>query len=170
MSTKALALSLLLIASLVKPSLLPAQVPESTVGTWAGVKTVPVGDELEVKLKEGRTVKGRLTSSSDTTLTVTRKGKSVQIDRADVFRVYRVIPKSSAKATLIGAGVGAAVGLAAIGAAAAADDTGGSEGELAAAAVGIGIVGAGIGALVGLAFGKRTRRVLIYEARGGTLG
>ena len=80
-------------------------------------------------------------------------------------QIHRIVPKSAAKPTLIGAGTGAAIGTAGIAIAAAADESGGDDGEVAAAILGVGILGAGIGALVGLAFGSRQKKVLIYEAR-----
>lgn len=120
---------------------------------------------MVVKLQSGQTIKGRLKVISDIHLTLARGKRSFDIDRQDVRQIHRVVPKSAAKPTLIGAGAGAAIGTAGLAIAAAADDTGGSEGELAAAFVGVAIIGAGIGALVGLAFGSREKKVLIYEAR-----
>jgi hypothetical protein len=118
-----------------------------------------------VKLKDGQTIKGRLRVISDIHLSLARGKKSYDLDRQDVRQIHRIVPKSAAKPTLIGAGAGAAIGTAGIAVAAAADDTGGTDGELAAAVIGVAILGAGIGALVGLAFGSRQKKVLIYEDR-----
>lgn len=138
-------------------------VEDSIVGTWSGVRAVPPADELVIKLKNGETVKGRVVSTTELTLTLSRKNRIIDVGRRDVQGVYRVVPKSAAKPTLVGAGVGAA--LAGVGVIGAAGATGGTDGELAAAIVGLTIVGAGVGAIVGLAFGARQNRVLIYEVR-----
>ena len=131
---------------------------------WSIVKAVPPGDELAVKLKSGQTIKGRLKAISDIHLSLARGKKSFDIDRQDARQIHRVVPKSAARPTLIGAGTGAAIGAGGIAIAAAADEAGGSDGELAVAILGVAILGAGIGALVGLAFGSRQKKVLIYEA------
>ena len=132
---------------------------------WSIVKTIPAGDELVVKLKNSRTRKGRLRIVSDTVLTLNGSKRNFDIERDEVQQIYRVVPKSAAKPTLMGAGIGAAIAGTGIAIAAAADDTGGTDGELAAAFIGISLLGAGAGALVGLIFGSRQKKVLIYQAR-----
>ena len=164
MRSRTFALALASLILLTHPSISLAQ-DAPAPREWSAVKTVPPGDELVVKLQSGQTIKGRLKVISDIHLTLARGKRSFDIDRQDVRQIHRVVPKSAAKPTLIGAGAGAAIGTAGLAIAAAADDTGGSEGELAAAFVGVAIIGAGIGALVGLAFGSREKKVLIYEAR-----
>ncbi|MDQ3687643.1 MAG: hypothetical protein M3430_18875 [Acidobacteriota bacterium] len=166
MKIKPLALCFLLLISPANPSPLQAQgVSAAIVGTWEDVQKIPPGDELEVKLKSDRTITGRLTTASDSKLALSRKGQVAEVDRADVARIKRVVPKSAARSTLIGAGVGAGTmaGLTAI--AIAADDAGGDSDEAAAAVFALGLVGAGIGALVGGAFGLRKKKVVVYEAR-----
>lgn len=164
MRNKAIAVGFALLTVLMHPSLMLAQ-RVAGLHEWSVVKTVPPGDELIVKLNSGKTIKGRLRVASDIHLTVTRGDKVIDLDQKDVRTIHRVVPKSAAKPTLIGAGTGAAVALAGVGAIAAADETGGSNGELAAAATGLALLGAGVGALVGLAFGSRQKKVLIYESR-----
>lgn len=164
MPSKTVALALAFLILLTHPSVSLAQgapVPRE----WSVVKAVPPGDEVVVKLKDGRTIKGRLRIISDLHLTLTRGKKSFDLDRQDVRQIHRIVPKSAAKPTLLGAGTGAAIGAAGIAVAAAADDTGGTDGELAAAVIGVAVLGAGIGALVGLAFGSRQKKVLIYQDR-----
>ena len=165
MKIKSLALCSLLLISSVNPSLLLAQgVSAALVGTWEDVQKIPPGDELEVKLKSDRTISGRLTTASDSKLALSRKGQVTEVDRAEVARIKRVVPKSAARSTLIGAGVGAGTmaGLSAIAIASEGDDVGG---ETAAIVFGLSLVGAGIGALVGGAFGLRKKKALVYEAR-----
>ena len=164
MRSRTVALGLAFLILLTHPSVSLAQRAPAP-HEWSAVKTVPPGDELVVKLKNGQTIKGRLQVISDIHLTLGRGKKSFDIDRQDVRQIHRIVPKSAAKPTLIGAGTGAAIGTAGIAIAAAADESGGDDGEVAAAILGVAILGAGIGALVGLAFGSREKKVLIYEAR-----
>lgn len=133
------------------------------LGEWDSVKAVPQENELIIKLKNGQTVRGKLTSVTDTALSITgKKNRTETLDRNDVFEVYQLRRKAEkAKYALIGAGVGAAVG----GAAGAAKNSPNiDDGEIYTM---IGIpLGAGIGAVAGLLFGQgRRKRVLIYQAR-----
>lgn len=165
MNINSLALCSLLFISSINPSLLRAQgVAEARVGAWADVQKIPPGDELEVKLKTDRTITGRLSSTTDSKLALLRKGQVTEVDRADVARIKRVVTKSAARSTLIGAGVGAGAMAGLAGIAIASDDAGGDADEAAGAVVALGLVGAGLGALVGGAFGLRKKRVLVYEA------
>ncbi|HWS88323.1 MAG TPA: hypothetical protein VN282_15235 [Pyrinomonadaceae bacterium] len=164
MRSRTVALSLAFLLLLTHPSISLAQ-GASAPNEWSIVKTVPPGDEMVVKLKGGQAIKGRLKVISDIHLTLARGQKSFDIDRQDVRQIHRIVPKSAARPTLIGAGTGAAIGAGGIAVAVAADESGGDDGEAAAAILGVAIIGAGIGALVGLAFGSRQKKVLIYEAR-----
>ena len=141
-----------------------AAVQQSTaLGEWDSVRAVPLGDELIIKLKDGQTVRGRLTSVTDAALGLTTKNNQVEdFDKGEVSEVYRLRGKAAkAKYALIGAGAGAAVG-AGIGAAKNSPNI--DDGEIYTM-VGIPL-GAGIGALVGTLFGlTRRKRVLIYQAR-----
>lgn len=160
-------LFVLLVAAATILSQLPTSHAQEATGIheWATIKSVPPGDELIVKLKNGSTIKGRLRGISSDTLTVVRDKRMTDINRSDVQTIKRVIPKSAAKPTLMGAGAGAAIAVTGVAVAAASDDTGGSEGELAAATLGLALIGAGIGALVGLAVGSKQKKVLIYESK-----
>lgn len=158
----ALAVSLVLAASLLLPSVTPAQTTTAPTGDWSALKTVGQGDKLHVKLKSGKTVKGKMAGVSDTALSLTVGDRATEVGRDDVQSVYRVMNRSAKKATLIGAGAGAGIG-AAVGAATTDDDDFiFSKGEAAAVLAGI---GAGVGAIAGFAIGKTGgKRVLIYEA------
>ncbi len=166
MKIKALAVCALLVVATTNPTLLLAQgTPETRIGAWVDVQKVPPGDELEVKLKSERTVKGRVSTITDTKLSLVRDGKTTDVDRADVFRIKRVVPKSTAKSTLIGAGTGAAGGAAVAAILLAADEGDGGNGGIQATIVtGFALIGTGIGALVGAGIGLRKRKVVIYEA------
>ena len=134
---------------------------------WSKVTALAGGSNLAVKLKNGKTIKGTLSSVSDTTLSLTVKNAPMEIKRDDVRTVHEVIKKGSGgKGALIGTGVGAGAG-AALGAIGDASNENGFGGERLDNAVvaGLTIVGAGMGALVGYFIGRsRSKRVLVYEA------
>ena len=131
---------------------------------WSSINSVPAGDRLSIELKNGQKIDGKLSSFSDSTLSLTVKGKSVDVKRDDVSRVYHVVKKSATKATLIGLGIGAGAG-AAIGLAADANDNGGFEKIDHVATAGLTVVGAGAGAAIGYLIGRSSRkRILIYQA------
>lgn len=163
MRTGRLVLSFVLIALLAKPpvTVLAQDTSEPVRGAWAAVDAVPRGDELVVKLKSGKSVKGRLSAVTDTGLTLTRENKSTDIERANVSKIHRVIGKSAkAKFAAFGAGAGAGVGLA-IGAAKSSPRVDDSEIFYVVAVP----LATGLGALVGAAIGAgRRKRLLVYEA------
>ena len=143
--------------------LLPSAASARTAGDWSALNSVASGSKLVVKLKDGKTVEGRMGGVSDATLSLTVKGKPLDLRREDVQSVYSVGKGSATKATLIGMGVGAGAG-AAIGAAADSSSDG-FEGIDHAVTAGLTVIGAGIGALTGHLLGRRGgKRVLIYEA------
>lgn len=154
---------LFLAAALLLPSVAIAQNASASTGDWSALNSVASGSKLVVKLKDGKSVEGKLSSVSDAALSLSVKNKPVDLKREDVQSVYRVGKNSATKATLIGMGVGAGAG-AAIGAAA--DSTSdGFEGIDHAVTAGLTVVGAGIGALTGNLLGRRGgKRVLVYEA------
>lgn len=156
-----LTIAVVLLASLLLPSTAFAQMQAASNHDWSVLKGVATGSKLVTRLRNGKTVEGKLTGVSDTTLSLTVKGNSTDLGRDDILTVYQVNGKSAKKATLIGFGVGAGAG-AAIGAA------GGDNVfvKKSAAAGAFGVIGAGAGALVGFAIGKSGhKRVLIYEAK-----
>lgn len=154
--------ALVLIALLVKPQVGLAQTTLNPIrGSWEGLKTIPPGDELVVDLRNGQTLKGRLSSVSDTTMTLVQGKNTTDANRGDVLRVHRVISKSAKRATMIGLGIGVGVGLTA---AVAAAKSGPGEGDADLGALIAGTIGAGAGSLVGYIIGSRKQRALIYES------
>jgi hypothetical protein len=156
-------LVLFLAAVLLLPSVASAQNRSASTGDWSAISSVETGSKLFVKLKDGKTVEGKLSGVSDTTLSLSVKGKPTDLRREDVQSVYGTGKHSATKATLIGMAVGAGAG-AAIGAA-------GSSGSDSfdkidhAVIAGLTVVGAGVGGLTGYLIGRHgTKRVLIYEA------
>ena len=156
-------LVLVLAAALLLPSVASAQSASASSGDWSALNAVASGSKLTVKLKPGKSVEGKLSGVSDAALSLTVKGKPVDLKREDVQSVYRVAGHSATKATLIGMGVGAGAG-AAIGAAASSGNDNFGKFDQAATA-GLTVVGAVAGALTGYLIGRHSsKRVLVYEA------
>jgi len=161
---KGFVLSFLLAASVLLPSVTLGQNTMAANHDWSILKTVASGSKLVVKLKDGKTVAGKLSNVSDGSLSLTVKSKPVSLDRPDVLNVYQVTKKSATKATVIGLGLGAGAG-AAIGAAGSANDNSGFEKIDHAVTAGLTVLGAAAGGLTGYFIGRgSSKRVLIYEA------
>jgi hypothetical protein len=160
MSSKTTTLGILLAITLVYSPLARAQQPAGS-SDWASVRAVPPGDALIVKLKDGRSVEGKLNSVTDTELSLTRNNKSETFGRDRIFQIYaRKRKAEKGKYAAIGAGIGAGVGL---GLGIAKNTPHVDDGEIYAI-VGTPL-GAGIGAIGGFLFGQAKRkRVLIYQA------
>jgi hypothetical protein len=162
----AIVVAFAVMAMLAKPQVAFAQAPPAPIiGSWEGLKSIPPGDEVSVRLRNGQTLKGRLISVSDTALTLTRGDLTTDVTRGDALRVHRVISKSAKRATLIGLGIGAGVGGLGSGVAAASASGSGEPGEYGLAVLIYGAIGAGVGALIGYITGSRKHRELIYETR-----
>lgn len=140
-------------------SVLAQNVPQSVFGAWQDVMAIQPGEKLEIKLKNGKGLKGTVDSVTDTGISASRDGKIVRAERSDIKQVYRVTQKRSNRPVILGAVIGAVVGIGGTAAVAATNDT---DGVRAGAAV-LPVVGALTGALVGLAFRNKTNKVLIFE-------
>ena len=158
--------SVILIAAVLFPAVslsAQAQVATQNTGDWSAISSVPTGDRLVVKLKNGQTVEGKLSVVSDNALSLSVKGKTVDVKRDEVFSIHHVTKKSATKATLIGMGIGAGAG-AAIGLAGSSNDNGFDKIDHAVTA-GLTVLGAGAGAAIGYFIGRSGRKsVLIYQA------
>jgi hypothetical protein len=165
MKTKisAVVVAFALMVVLAKPQITFAQVTPTPIrGSWEGLKAIPPGDEVSVRLRNGQKLKGRLTSVSDTALTLADGNRTTDVTRADALRVYRVVSKSAKRSALIGLGIGAGAGL---GGTALFAYTGDRGGEADLYGLAIILAGAGGGALIGYIMGSRKQRALIYETR-----
>ena len=152
-------LVILLTSLLLSPVTLMAQ---ANTSDWSRVSSVPTGSKLSVKLKNGNKVDGKISSVSDTTVTLMVKNTSTELKRDDIRTVHLVGGKSAKKGALIGLGVGAGTGALVGGVI----DASGDNFPLAkgvTTAIGT-ILGAGLGALSGALIG-RGKRVLLYEAK-----
>ena len=160
MRKKTRIVNLFLTATLICAPLVMAQEPVAP-GDWSVVQNVPPGDELVIQLKDGKSVKGKVTSVTSDELSLTRKHKTETVRRENISQIYHLKRKAEkGKYAAIGTGIGAGAG-AGIGAAKKAP-----PGEYCDAFPVIGAaLGAGIGALGGFLFGQAKRkRVLIYQA------
>lgn len=131
---------------------------------WSKVTALAAGSNLQVKLKNGKTIKGTLSSVTDSALSLTVKNAPVEVKREEVQTVHEVVNKSNGgKGALIGSAVGAGAG-AGLGAVADASDNALEVHNGVTA--GLAVVGAGVGALAGYFIGRSgSKRVLIYEAK-----
>lgn len=161
---------LIVLGSLGMPTVSLAQATDPiATGMWTGVKKVPPGEELIVKLKDGKEVKGTLSSISDTGLTLARGNRTTGLKRENVLQVYRLGRKTRGSATrwgaIGGALLGVVLGLVMYGADAGPfyDLENESVGALFGTMAVTGSIGAGVGAASGYALGSREARVLIYD-------
>ena len=133
---------------------------------WTAIGSLKPDVPLRVDLKDGTTLKGRFDSLAGEKLRLRKDKALLDVERTDVSKLYRSqgsIGRSVAFGTLIGAGSGAVVGLAA----ASGSDSGWfpnpSKGEASAAgAIAGGVIGAGVGLIIGA---LRKKNVVVYETR-----
>jgi len=165
MKKRTIIISYLLLALLTAPQAVLAQAGSRSNSDWGPVMTVQPGEKLAIRLKNGQTVEGRLSSVSETGLALASGGKTAEIIREDAQRIYRIAGASPKRPAMIGAAIGAASG---VGLGATAGNCKNAIGACfnRSETIPIGaIVGAGIGALVGLAIGMtRHKRTLVYVA------
>lgn len=160
------AISLVLAVLLALPPVASAQEATAVINDWASLKTVAAATKLDVRLKNGKKVKGKLISVSDTALTLSDDNTPTDLNQADIQSVYLIRGQSVMKSTLIGAAIVGGAG-AALGAAGGNSHSGGwGPGYNApAVAAALGVIGAGVGAAGGAVIGKiRRKRTLIYQA------
>jgi hypothetical protein len=137
---------------------------QSATTTWSGVTSLQPGQKVSIELKNGKKVKGKFGSASETSITISRGKNTEDVTRADIRKVFRENGGSVGKSTLVGAGIGGGAG-AILGVSTGGCDNSGwfciTRGQAAAV---VGIMGATVGALTGLVVGLlRKNRTLIYE-------
>lgn len=150
----------LVLSLLVSPVTLLAQ---SGSNDWSRLSAVAGGTKLSVKLKDGKKIEGKFGNVSDTAISLMVKNVAKEIRREDVASVHQVSKKGAGKATLIGLGVGAALG-GGLAIAAETDD----DGFPVKNSVSAGFVAltTGVGALAGYLIGRTgNKRVLLYESK-----
>jgi hypothetical protein len=165
MKIKTLPIALALLTFSMNPVVIMAQQGATSAREWAAVKAVPSGEKLRVRMKDGKTLEGRLRNISDAMLEMDRKNKTIDLNRDSIAKVYRLVKqstgKSIAKSTAIGAGIGFGIG-AGVGIWGGTYEDLETAGLVAILGTGGAAIGAGIGAIVG-ALGSKQRQVLVYE-------
>ena len=144
-------------AAVAAEKLNPSATEGQMVALAKSLKGVSIGDKLLVKLKNGKSIKGKFGGVSLAGLKLFRRGKSTEITEQEVRQVYELVRKSPAKQIVIGAAVGLGVILISHAFIRDARVVGAHDID----AIG---VSSGLGALVGWAIGKRGYRILIYNA------
>ena len=142
----------------------PQSQSEAARTDWTATQSLKPGVPLRVDFRDGTTLKGRFDSLSGEKLRLRKDKALLDVERTDVSKLYRSqgsIGRSVAFGTLIGAGSGAVVGLAA---ASGSDNwLTPTKGEASAAgAIAGGVIGAGVGLLIGA---LRKKDVVVYETR-----
>jgi len=161
----AISLSLMILA---QPSLALAQGAQlSSDQAWDLVKQTPLGEKLEVKLKDGRSAKGEMILASDSELSLSLKNQqAAEFKRNEIREVRRVLPPDPDKQKLF-AGIGVGIGLMA-GLAIAISQAERYCGDCQDERVGVAVAIVGLpvgGALLGRKLGSRGKRILIYRDR-----
>jgi uncharacterized protein YcfJ len=160
------AIGYILAILLALPQVALAQTSTEPNREWSAFKNLQSREKLVARLKDGKTLEGRLSNVSETVLTLSNHGKPIDLDRRDIVQVYRVTGTPVKKPVLIGLALGAVVGAGA-GTNASKCNPGSIVCFDRSETIPIGAVfGASVGALIGFGIGKtRHKRVLIYEAR-----
>lgn len=164
MRTKSFALLMVMFISLM--SVTPTFAQQSGVSTdWSTVMAISAGEKVSIETKDGKKMKGRIRSVSDTMVTLDRGSKTSDLTRDSISKVYRMegsTGKSVGKAALIGAAIGGGAGIGLGVASGGYEDI--SRGEIAGILGAVGAaIGAGIGAIVG-GLGSKEKRVLVYQS------
>src|SRR5262245_46664207 len=63
---------------------------QDNMNDWTRLNSVTSGSKLSVKLKDGKTMEGRLSSVSDALLTLSVKNAPMELKREDVASVHQV--------------------------------------------------------------------------------
>lgn len=143
-----------------------AQNRKPAVGDWTLLETTQPGQDLEVKLKSGDTIRGAFNGLSATMLIVSKGGSLVETDRNRISKVYQVGGTNVKKSTLIGLGIGAAAGAIIGGVAVAADSVDAPDDDKGLVVLTFAAAGAIIGTAAGVFTGlSRKKKVLVYESR-----
>jgi hypothetical protein len=131
--------------------------------SWANLRELSPGKPIEVMTTNGKTLSGSFVSFSEESISIRTKQQDVSVPRAEVSRVRH---RPGARATWIGAGIGAGAG-AGIGYAGGqglGNISGGDFARLTPAFAGAGaVVGALVGAVAGHLIGGR--HTTIYRSK-----
>jgi hypothetical protein len=142
-----------------------AQQSQAPSRNWDDVRQLLVGEKIAVERKDGKKLKGKTVSVSDSELILERKKKPESIKRDEVRKVWRIAPPSRVKQTVFGS-LGLAGGL--LAGTFIAVNLGFKQCGGSCADEGTGIVAAMVGLPVAGVLGGRAlargKRILIYSA------
>jgi hypothetical protein len=125
---------------------------------WAAVvSTVHVGDKLKVKQSSGKVTEGTLVSTGEFTLVLDVDGSRRTVLPADVNRIWARRGNQAGRGAMIGAAIGAGMGLAAVAAPGEGDE---GDGPVFVWVPLLAAIYGGFGALIGLAVKKNE---LVYD-------
>jgi hypothetical protein len=156
-----LALGLALAFALAPVPAASAQTRAGAPDDWSAVQTLPPGQKIVVRTKDGDRLSGRFDSANDLLINFTDGRRKVSLTRESVRLVQLDRGNSRGKGALFGFAIGAGVGLA-VGSILYfpfRDDAVGAIVPVSAA------LGAGIGTGVGLSTGKGNKNETVYEAQ-----
>jgi hypothetical protein len=117
------------------------------------------GTAIRLDLPQGRRLEGKVVTVTKQGLSLAQKSSTTNVDRADVVRIYRSVPRSTHRNLWIGVLVGAGVG----GGAGAVMVLSKNSDLNPGAAPFLAAVGAGVGALIGHATRKRVDWIEVYS-------
>jgi hypothetical protein len=137
----------------------PQDAPANALG-WSALQSVPLQQELQVNLKNGKSVRGKLDSITDTSLALVNKKGVFSFQAGEVSEIYKLGGRRILKRTLIGAAIGTGAG-GIIGYAAADEHDFLGRGVSAILGAFSGLV---IGSVTGLFLGSSKKKELVYKA------
>ena len=158
------AMSCILIIVLAMPASLSGQTTTGQDRKWVTLTAVQPGSGIAVKMKDGETFKGNFIGVSETSVSLTRNSKTVDLEKdkiAIVWSVKRSFKKPVLIGTAIGAGAGVGIGVAAGGCNPHDILCFDRKATVPIGAAAFGIVGALSGLIVGL---LHHHQVVVYQA------
>jgi hypothetical protein len=107
MKIRATRLSLALMLAL---AVSPVASAQDALQDWTVVQALTPGTEVIIETKASETIKGRLSNIADTTLNLSRDGKTVALDQQTIHRIYLTDKRSRTRSAMLGAVKGAYTG------------------------------------------------------------
>lgn len=134
---------------------------QSPADRWHAVQQLLPGDEIAVRMKDQKSLKGKVAGVTDTVLKLSREGRIDDLARSEIKRVYWLAARQK-RTQQRWAGVGAIAGF--LGGVFTTVSLSENTDAASKAVAGIAIIGGLLGgALLGWKLGSRQRKVLVYE-------
>jgi hypothetical protein len=147
--------------SLSKAGSPPQQPSHKAEEAWLRIQSTASGVELILEPNNGDSFRGRFISASHDTLSLSIKGKTFDVARSLIRRLYSVKERSRSKLTLVGAGIGLVVGIGCGLLVVAGSDSVDAN----FAPVSFGFVGMLAGGAIGALTGGKRKGQLLYESK-----